>query len=96
VGFYFLDTSAAVKLYALETGSAWIRNLADPASGHYFFAARIIEVEATAALARRRRDGSLSVAQAVAALTQFRLDFTRVPHRRDRRPGGAACRTACR
>jgi predicted nucleic acid-binding protein len=75
VGFYFLDTSAAVKRYVLETGSAWIRSLDSPAAGHFFYVARIMDVEVTAAIARRRRDGSLTPAQATAALSQFRQDF---------------------
>jgi predicted nucleic acid-binding protein len=75
VAVYFLDTSAAVKRYVQETGTGWIRNLADPAAGHFFYVARITEVEMMAAIARRGRDGSLSLAQAGAALSQFRRDF---------------------
>ena len=37
--------------------------------------ARVTDVEMTAAIARRRRDGSLSIAQAASALNQFRQDF---------------------
>ena len=72
---YFLDTSAAVKRYVQETGTAWTKNLADPTTGHFFYVARITDVEMTAAIARRRRDGSLSLTQAAAALSQFRQDF---------------------
>jgi len=75
VAVYFLDTSAAVKRYVQETGTAWTKNLADPTTGHFFYVARITDVEMTAAIARRRRDGSLSLAQAAAALNQFRQDF---------------------
>ena len=31
---FYLDASAAVKRYSLETGSAWVRALADPLAGH--------------------------------------------------------------
>ena len=72
---YFLDTSAVVKRYVQETGTAWIRALTDPAEGHFLYWARITDVELTAALARRRRQANLSPVQAAAALRQFRTDF---------------------
>jgi hypothetical protein len=75
VAVYFLDTSAVVKRYVLETGTAWIRGLAAPAAGHVLYIARITDVEVTAALARRRSGGSLTAAQALAALHQFRQDI---------------------
>ena len=52
---YFLDTSTVVKRYVQETGTAWVQALADPASGHFLYVARITDVEMTAAIARRRR-----------------------------------------
>jgi uncharacterized protein len=72
---YFLDSSAVVKRYVQEAGTAWIRTLAAPATGHFIYLARITEVEVTAALARRRGQPGLSVAQARAALGLFRQDF---------------------
>jgi predicted nucleic acid-binding protein len=74
VAVYYLDTSAAVKRYVLETGSAWTRNLADPAAGHFLYITRITDVEMTSAIARRR-GSSLSLAQATSALNRFRQDF---------------------
>jgi len=62
VAVYFPDTSAAVKRYVQETGSSWIRNLTNPVAGHFLYVARITDVEMTAAIARRRRLGSLSIA----------------------------------
>jgi predicted nucleic acid-binding protein len=53
----------------------WVQTLTDPAAGHFLFVARIAEVEMTAAIARRRRFGSLTPAQAGAALAAFRQDF---------------------
>lgn len=73
---YFLDTSTVVKRYVLETGTPWVQTLADPAAGHFLFVARITDVETTAALARRRRMGSLGHAEAGRALATFRQDFT--------------------
>jgi len=75
VAVYFLDTSAAVKRYVQETGSWWIRNLTNPAAGHFLYVARSTDVEMTAAIARRRRLGSLSIAQAGAALNRCAQDF---------------------
>jgi len=72
---YFLDTSAVVKRYVQETGTAWIRTLVASATGHFIDLARITEVEVTSAFARRRGQPGLSVAQARAALGLFRQDF---------------------
>ncbi len=72
---YFLDTSAVVKRYVQEAGTAWIRNLAAPTAGHFFYVARITDVEVTSALARRRGQPGLSPAQALAALNLFRRDL---------------------
>jgi predicted nucleic acid-binding protein len=74
VAVYFLDTSAAVKRYVLEPGSAWTRNLTDPAAGHFLYIARITDVEMTSAIARRRQS-TLTLAQAASALNRFRQDF---------------------
>jgi len=75
VADYFLDSSAVVKRYVQETGTAWTRSLAAPASGNFIYLARITEVEVTAALARRRGQPGLSVAQASVAVGLFRQDF---------------------
>jgi predicted nucleic acid-binding protein len=72
---YFLDTSAVVKRYVQETGTAWVKRLADPAAGHFLYVARIADVEMTAAIARRRRSGSLTLALGSAAINEFRHDF---------------------
>ena len=72
---YFLDTSAVVKRYIQETGSAWVRALADPLAFHLIYLARITDVEATSAVIRRQRGGSLSAPAAAATLRQFRQDL---------------------
>ena len=72
---YFLDTSTVVKRYVLEMGTPWVQALTDRAAGHFLFVARITDVEMTAALARRRRLGSLSLAEAGRALAAFRQDL---------------------
>ena len=73
---YFLDTSAVVKRYVQEIGSVWIRNLAVASAGNYLYVSRITDVELTAAIARRRRLGSLSVVEAVSARNEFLKHFT--------------------
>ena len=72
---YFFDSSALVKRYAQETGSAWVEALTDPQAGHHLYLARITAVEVVAAVARRQRGGALSAADATAALTDFAYDL---------------------
>ena len=72
---YFLDTSAVVKRYVQEIGTAWLRNLTDSQSSHVLFILQLTEVELTAALARRRKGLSLGAGQAQMALNQFRLEM---------------------
>lgn len=57
---YFLDSSALVKRYVPQTGSAWIRALLAPQTGNSLFVARITWVEVRSAIARREREGSLT------------------------------------
>jgi len=77
VGAYFLDSSALVKRYARETGTAWILSLFRYAAGHAFYAARITRVEATAALVRKRRGSHLTPDATTRALQRLRRDFGR-------------------
>ena len=68
---FYLDASAIVKRYSPETGSAWIRSLIDPLSGHTLVLSEITLAEVAAALAikhrvpggitRRERDSALSL-----------------------------------
>lgn len=71
----FLDSSALVKRYIQETGSAWTRTLTNPASGHRLYVARITGPEMVAAITRRQRRGETTPADAAAALAAFRADF---------------------
>jgi predicted nucleic acid-binding protein len=78
---YYLDSSALSKRYVQETGTAWVRALVDPAAGHTLLTARITMVEIYSALARRRREGSVSpdhcsiVTQAFTAHSATEYDF---------------------
>lgn len=73
---YFLDSSALVKRYVSETGTAFVTDLTDPATGHRLYVARITGVEVIAALARRGRAGEVAADALAAALSQFRQEFT--------------------
>lgn len=73
---YFLDSSAVVKRYGSEAGSAWIKNLTDPVTGNHVYIARITGVEVVSAITRKARSGGLSQADANAALAQFRLELS--------------------
>lgn len=72
---HFFDSSAVVKRYVQETGSGWVRALADPKAGHRIYLAHITVVEVTSALARRRRGGTLVPHLATTLLAQFLQDL---------------------
>jgi len=71
----FLESSAIVKRYASETGSAWVVNITDPVSGNQIYLARITEVEVASAITRRTREGKISVADADVAIQDLHNDF---------------------
>jgi predicted nucleic acid-binding protein len=75
VAAYFLDSSALVKRYVQETGTAWVVAITDPRAGHPIYLARLTAVEVVAAMARRKRDGSLPKVDAVAVASDFRYDL---------------------
>jgi predicted nucleic acid-binding protein len=72
---YFLDSSALVKRYIRETGTAWILNLFRPASGNQIFVAEITLAEVIAALTRRHRGAHLTPAAYHRSVTRFRRAF---------------------
>jgi predicted nucleic acid-binding protein len=75
VSAYFLDSSALVKRYVPETGSAWVQGLADVATGNLLIIARITWVEVLSALARRQREGSLSDTEVDLIIQRFGYDL---------------------
>jgi predicted nucleic acid-binding protein len=75
VGAYFLDSSALVKRYVAEIGTAWIRGITDPAAHNQLIIARITCVELVSALARREREGVLSPETVAKAANAFRYDL---------------------
>lgn len=52
---FFLDTSALVKRYFLETGSVWVQGLTEPASGNTIILSEITLAETAAVIAAKHR-----------------------------------------
>ena len=73
---YFCDSSALVKCYVREQGSAWMRTLLDPTAGHHLYVASITGVEVIAAVTRRVRRGDIAATDGAAAIAQFRQDVS--------------------
>jgi uncharacterized protein len=72
VAIYFFDSSAVVKRYVNETGTAWVKNTTNPQAGNRIHLARITAVEVVSALVRRTRGGGLSPGAAATAIAEFR------------------------
>jgi predicted nucleic acid-binding protein len=77
VPHYYLDSSALVKRYVAETGTQRVVDLCAADAGHTLYTVRISGAEIVAALFLRARTGSLALADAQAAATQFQSDFRR-------------------
>jgi predicted nucleic acid-binding protein len=73
---FFLDSSALVKRYLSETGTAWVESLFDAGAGHTVFIAAVTGVEIVAAITRRARGGTIPPPDAAAACVQFRADLS--------------------
>ena len=69
---YFFDSSAVVKRYVRETGTAGVRRPTRLGKPDPIYLARITAVEVTSAVARRRQGGSLSAPRVRSILTRFR------------------------
>jgi uncharacterized protein len=76
VAAYFLDSSALLKRYIPEIGTTWIQNLTAKASGNTLLISRITSVEILSAIARRQREGSLTLEQSQELRTIFQRHFT--------------------
>ena len=72
---YFLDSSALVKRYIAEVGTAWVQTLVDTDAGNPLFIARIAWVEVLSAFARRQREGVLNAAEVDDLVDLFRTDL---------------------
>jgi uncharacterized protein len=76
VAAYFLDSSALLKRYLSEIGTAWVQSLTAKASGNILLISRITSVEILSAIARRHREGSLTLEQAQLLRTIFQQHST--------------------
>jgi uncharacterized protein len=74
---YFFDSSALVKRFAREQGSAFVVSLLRPSAKNRLYTARITEVEVCAALSRRKKAGTIDAAQAARGLRRLRHDLPR-------------------
>lgn len=72
---YYLDTSALVKRYARESGTAWVMALTTPAQAHDLYTVRLTGPEMIAALFRKARTGELSRAAAIRSAQDFKDDW---------------------
>jgi predicted nucleic acid-binding protein len=69
---YFVDSSALVKRYVLETGTAWVRGITRQNPSTVIYIAHITAVEVTCAVARRRKGKTLTSPRASSILHRFR------------------------
>jgi len=71
---YYLDTSALIKRYVAEPGSQWIEATIFEPDDTLLLTSRLTMVEVWSALARRRREASISPQDHADALDAFRED----------------------
>jgi uncharacterized protein len=69
---YAVDSSALVKRYVLETGTAWVRGITRHNPSTVIYIAHITAVEVTCAVARRRKGKTLTPPRASSILRRFR------------------------
>jgi predicted nucleic acid-binding protein len=62
MSIFFADSSALVKRYMPEIGTAWIRTLTARSAGHDLVIAQITPVEMLSAIGRQYHDGQISLA----------------------------------
>jgi len=92
----YLDTSALIKQYLAERGSDWIRSLLSASQPPQVFTSHLTIVETTCALARRRREETLSCEDYLRALEALDYDTAYRYNILDVTPDviGSACRLA--
>jgi predicted nucleic acid-binding protein len=72
----FLDTSAAVKRYVAETGSAWVRQVTDASGGNRVYLSALAGPEMVATLVRGARSQPPLARQLTRLLAAFQTDWT--------------------
>ena len=73
----YIDTSALVKRYVAEAGSALVRRTVARPVHHVIYTAALTEVEVRSALQRLVREGRVDTAQAQRLTQRVRQHFTR-------------------
>lgn len=68
---YYFDASALVKRYVDEAGSIWVRDLLTTLSDDLVAMADVTRVEVASALARRAREGVITIAERDALIDTF-------------------------
>ncbi len=71
---FYLDTSALIKHYVLESGSGWVDASLFAPKQALLLTSRVTLVEVRSALARRRREASISPLDHAEILAAFRDD----------------------
>jgi uncharacterized protein len=71
LSIFFADTSALIKHYIAETGSAWVSSWAKPKAGHIIVISRLTTAEVIGGLARRQREQTITSADLVALRSTF-------------------------
>ena len=75
MAIYFHDTSALVKRYVQEIGTAWMEAITAPQAGGVHIMARVAKPKLVAAISRRERGGHLAANHAAIALRNVDFDF---------------------
>ena len=70
-----LETSALVKRWVTERGSAWVRAQTGPAEGEPRFVARFVGPEIAGAVTRAHRSGRITTAARATALAEIQADM---------------------
>src|ERR1700682_2945644 len=73
---YYFDSSAIVKRYITEVGTDWVIAAADVDSGNDILVSLVARVEVPAAIFKRQREGSITIADAASAVADFVSDFS--------------------
>jgi uncharacterized protein len=87
MAIYFGDSSAIVKRYVNEIGTAWVTGITSPASGNNIYMVQVTGVEVVSAITRVGRSGRISTADAITAISDFRYDFANCYHVIEINPG---------
>lgn len=72
---FYLDSSALVKRYVKETGTAWLIEIFRPKSLNRVYVAEIALVEVISALTRRHRGNTISSSALQKVQNRFRRNF---------------------